>query len=194
MTTPKRENRRLEKIHIDSKLVTIKYSLEREDGERDNIVISSHEKPKKEFRDAMQALKAHASDILEVEEEWLVDSTVKAVSFKRKDGFLGASISVCRPIDMANSPVNFTTPLLFNDNKQHDGIGLYSDSMYDTLVDLIEHAYQYLDGNREPSEETGNMFEQAEDQQPHSNPTSPFIDDDDEYENQPEETPAEVGV
>lgn len=160
MNVPKAENRRIDKIRIDAKLVTIEYNNEREYGERDTIIISSHEKPVAEFREAMKAMIPHVADILEIDEAWLKDAIIRSVSFTRKQGFLGATVSVIRPIDMSNRPLNFTTPLLFNDNIQHDGIGLYSNEMHDALLDLIEHAYRYLDGNREAPEETGNLFEQ----------------------------------
>ena len=162
-------NRQITKVKLskDSK-VHIEYQIPRttESGnDFDQFTLNCIDKPLPAFELAMLNLRKHVLDICEmpVNDTEVMKIKVNGVSFSYSgDNYvMGATIMASKTLAKSNSPLLINTPHKF-DQPQNENQGTemcLSDDCVNVLVELLEQAEKYIDGERTQLE----MFDKDQD-------------------------------
>ena len=159
-------NRQITKIKLgkDSK-VHIEYKVPRttESGQDfDQFTLDCVDKPLPALELAMLNLRKHVLDICEmpVDDTEVMKVKVRGVSFSYSgdDDVMGATITASKILARSNAPLMINTPHKFDQphNENQGTEMLLSDDCVNVLVELLEQAEKYLDGERAQIE----MFDQ----------------------------------
>lgn len=143
--------RRLLKFKLKDDDVFVKYERDSDSAAvPDTVTLESGEAPRKELRDAMQALR---EDVIEMTELPIEEGELKVtgVSFTHGD-YDGVVITALRELDGSNSPLVLNTPH-FNDGNDNDSdMNVYSMECRERLDELEELVFRYVDGERQQLE------------------------------------------
>lgn len=139
----------------DSK-VHIEYQVERvvnDIPDYDEFILNCVDKPLPAFELAMLGLRKHVLEICEmqVDDTEIMKVKVKGVSFSYSgDDVMGATISASKTLASSNAPLIINTPHKFDQpHNENQGTEMcLSDDCVSVLVELLEQAEKYLDGER----------------------------------------------
>lgn len=151
-------SRQITKIKLgkDSK-VHIEYQVPRtvETGQDfDQFTLNCVDKPLPALELAMLNLRKHVLDICEmpIDDTEVMKVKVKGVSFSYSgdDDIMGATITASKTLARSNAPLMINTPHKFDQthNENQSTEMLLSDDCISVLVELLEQAEKYLDGER----------------------------------------------
>lgn len=161
-------NRQITKIKLgkDSK-VHIEYKVPRttESGQDfDQFTLDCVDKPLPALELAMLNLRKHVLEICEmpVDDTEVMKVKVRGVSFSYSgDDVMGATITASKTLVKSNAPLMINTPHKFDQpHNENQGTEMcLSDDCVNVLVELLEQAEKYLDGERAQLE----MFDKDQD-------------------------------
>ncbi len=124
---------------------------ERKDENRETELVGTAP-PEPEFLKAIRALKADVLRICELPQEWGEELEVRSVAFRHQDNRFGVNISASRKLAAANSPLNITTPLLWQAKEDGQDKKVLSEEIVGKLNSLIQRAEEYEAGHRAQQE------------------------------------------
>jgi len=113
--------------------------------------LESKDKPEPEFFKALEDLRQHALDLMELPTSYGTGFTVSGVSINHEegDGRVGMVVTCLKAIEQANSPMVLNTPHLRELIDEDTDVGFIPSDMLGVLQRLIGRAERFLDGHRE---------------------------------------------
>ena len=148
-------SRRLLKLKLGAKTndVFIRYDQEnRSSVTRDEFSIKSNEPPKAELRTALDTMAEHVIEICELPEDMKELLLVLGVSVSYNDDNIQGLIITCqRALKHSNTPMIINTPNFsrepYSETADPD-VNVFSAECAESLDDLEEKAFAYVDGDR----------------------------------------------
>jgi hypothetical protein len=143
---------KIHKVRYSSKAgVTIDYEAENQSkpGTTDHITLCSQEPAREEFEKALEALKPHLLEMLELPEGYGSGLTVSGATFTHKNEAVKVVIVGKKVLSGTNSPFNIITPakpMIVKEESASDD--LVTDECREALNNLIAEAKLYAKGER----------------------------------------------
>ena len=133
------------KIKYNKDKVELKYHIE-----QDEYKISSFDKPRPEFQQAMQKLVVSVVDICEFPEMYGESIDIISVSLSYSSGIMGATITALKALDTSYAPLVLNTPHLPTQDYSgnNPNAPLLPENAIKAIENLIEEAELYLQGKR----------------------------------------------
>lgn len=148
-------DRRLCKVSYDGKVVKLRFEVQRPDGAMDKAEVESADQPTSGFQDALQALRPHVCELLEVPAAWGHAMTIRGVTISwasdaNSKPVWGAVVTCLRKLADANAPLVINTPHLPSSAYSGDegNEPVLPAELADAIQALVVHAWAYVDGER----------------------------------------------
>jgi hypothetical protein len=132
------------KIKYANGLVSLKYENRQSETDSSSTEREVREEPTPEFQAALAGFKPHLRKLTGIKDkEWLDKAIITGVrlSYSKEGDRRGYMVSMTRSIDASDSPVNLTTPLIYEEEEAEDAVG-------EQIEALIEEARLFLKGAR----------------------------------------------
>ncbi|MFA7326289.1 MAG: hypothetical protein WC121_06460 [Candidatus Kapaibacterium sp.] len=135
----------LRKIKYNSDKVEIKYDID-----NDSYRLSSYDKPRPEFIEAMQKLVEPLVEICEFQEGYGDTIDIISVSISHSKGIMGATITGLKKLDTSYAPLVINTPHLPTEDYSgnNPNAPILPDIAVKRIEGLIEEAELYINGKR----------------------------------------------
>lgn len=157
--------RTIKKVKYERKsgAVTIEFSTVSMKQEIDSK-LKSNDKPVAEFIELLDNLRPHVEEICALPDEYCKDAEIRGVSFSNTNDIMGAVITALIPVPTANAPVVINTPHLPESPYSEGGESpILSFEAVNILKRLKSEAAKYLDGQRDPGNQTSLDFTEEDD-------------------------------
>lgn len=149
---------RFTKIKYDGSKVRLEYEKVRKDGDPDEFVLHSSDKPDPAFDAALQALAVDVVTICELIPSDTERLKVRGVTLTHTNDILGVVVTALKTLNTSNAPMVINTPHLpsesYSDNEDEPTTPT---GMWERLVVLEAEALRYLNGERAQ----GDLFAEA---------------------------------
>lgn len=134
---------RFTQIRYVPKTVSLKYEDRKSDTDSVTIERTVQEEPSPEFQAALAGFRRFLRQLTGIQDKkWLEKAIITGVHLKySKEDRRGYMVTLTRAIDASNSPVNLTTPLIFEEDEAEDPVG-------EQIELLIAEAEAFLGGAR----------------------------------------------
>lgn len=137
------------KVSQDTILISYDQANQNNRGETDVITIKTQDEPRKEFHTALQALKPHLLEILELPTGYGSGLKITSVSLATKADVTSAIIKGKKVLQNSNTPFNIITPLKpMNAGEESAGDNLLTDECRDAINEMIAEAKLFVKGER----------------------------------------------
>ena len=140
---------RFTKIKFDGSKVRLEYERTRPDGEPDEFLLSSLDRPAPEFLAALQAFAVDVVTICELIPSDTERLTVRGITLTHTNDIQGAVVTALKKLKTSNAPMVVNTPHLpsegYSDNPDEPTMPT---GMWERIAVLEVEAKRYLDGDR----------------------------------------------
>lgn len=134
----------------------VKYTVERdEEGTLDTVTVETHDLPRPELKEALEAMADHMVDMIEAPHDWRNEITVLSVTVTSSNDVQGLVITGMRELENSNAPLVINTPHFTREpyNEEDDSdVGIFSFECADALDELERLVIRFVEGERAQQE------------------------------------------
>lgn len=154
--------RTLHSVNWNGEKMKIEFSIHGRGEEPDVVLLTSADPPRKEFEAALDGLRKHAGEILDIgDDDWSKNIDIRGAIFAWQHGKMGAKINCVKTLKSGRK-FCFLTPYMATGNvdEEEDAIPeqFLTEAAAEALTELITQSLSYIDGDRPQ----GNLFSFAD--------------------------------